>query len=792
MSAPTPGLSASEARRRLAEHGPNVVTGEGTRSPWRILAAQLASPMIWLLLGACALSAALREVVDAVAILAIVVANAIVGFVQEFRAERALAALRSLTAPRARVVRDGELTTLPAAEVVVGDLLALEAGDIVAADAALVEAHALLVNEAMLTGESVAVEKRVGDTPSEAPLAERFGSVFSGTAVAAGTARAVVTATGMATELGKVATLLTTATQQATPLRQRLAQTSRVLLWAALAVVGVVAASGLLHGRDWMEVLLSSVSLAVAAVPEGLPAVVTIALAIGVQRMARRNVLVRRLAAVETLGCVTVICTDKTGTLTTGTMTVREVTGDRRATLTAAASCCDAELRADGTATGDPTEVALLRAAAELGVHRGDLEASNPRTETWPFDTEKRRMAVLRADGVIAVKGAVEAVQPLCTPASEESAVLMAGQGLRVLAVAAGPHVGGEPRDLTFVGFVGLADPPRPEATAAVAAARHAGVQVVMITGDHPATARAIATEMGILDAGTEPENIVHARTTPEGKLNIVRDWKARGQIVAMTGDGVNDAPALREAHVGVAMGSGGTEVTREAADIVLTDDNFASLVAGIHEGRGVFDNIRKALVFLVGGNAGELLVMLLASLSGLPLPLVPLHLLWINLVTDGFPALALAMEPVPAGVMARPPKTPGEPILGRTEWRTVLWIAVLDAGVTLGMFVWALGAHDLATARSLAFTTLVLCEVLRSFAARSAEQRALTLGLATNARLAWAVGVSIAVQFGLHLLPWTRAVFGLAPLGLVEVGLVLSLGAIPLVVLELRKGLVV
>jgi P-type Ca2+ transporter type 2C len=789
----TSGLSSADAALRRSKVGPNQVEKEQAVSALRLVLAQFSSPVIWLLLGACAVSALLGERLDAIAIAAIVVLNAVVGFVQEYRAERAVLALRSMTAPRARVLRDGRATTIAAIDVVPDDVLLLEAGDLVAADARLLEASELLLNESALTGESAPVQKNTRAAPAGAALAERHGSVFMGTAVANGTGSAVVVATGMATELGKVAHLLSTAQQSDTPLQVRLARVSRVLLYLCVGVVAAVATTGLLRGVPWMDVLLMAVSLAVAAVPEGLPAVVTIALALGVQRMVSHNVLVRHLPAVETLGCATVICTDKTGTLTTGVMTVREVWSTAPAELLdAACACCDAELDPSETVgTGDPTEVALLVAGVEHDIRRAKIEQDRPRVATHPFDSDRKRMSIKRADGVLYVKGAIEATLPLCiagTEGAEQNNERMAAAGLRVLAVAVG-H-GDREADLKLLGLVGIADPPRPEAIHAVAAARSAGIRTVMITGDHPITARAIAKELGILGETDDPTHIVHARATPEDKLTIVRHWKEQGEVVAMTGDGVNDAPALREAHIGVAMGKAGTEVSREAADLILTDDNFASVVAAIREGRGIFENIRKTLVYLLSGNAAELTVMLGAALLGLPLPLLPLQLLWINLVTDGLPALALVTDPIEGDVMKQPPRRNDEPMLAREQWLHVGWTALLQAAVCLGVFAWALEARNLTTARDLAFSALAIGELFRAFSARSNRHTFLTLGLWSNPRLLSVVLISVGVQLGLHYVPWTQSLFQLEGLSLADCGLVLALGALPTVLLELNKVL--
>ena len=791
----TTGLTSTEAQRRLVEFGPNEISREQATNPLALLARQFASPVIWLLLGAAALSAALGELLDATAIGTIVIVNAAIGFFQEHRAERAVLALRSMTAPQARVMRDGHSVMTPANTVVPGDLLVLEAGDVAAADARLHTAHALTTNEAALTGESTPVEKTTVPTAPDTPLADRHDFVFMGTSVSTGTGVAEVVATAMQTELGKIAHLLATAQETVTPLQRRLARVSQTLLYLCGGIVAMVALAGWLRGWPLLQVFMAAVSLAIAAVPEGLPAVVTIALSVGVQRMAARQVLVRRLPAVETLGCATVICTDKTGTLTTGVMRVRELWGpDQTKLLFAGAACSDAELGADHLAgVGDPTELAILIAGAERGIHRHQIEATAPRVTVTPFDAVTKRMSIERADGSVYIKGAVESVLPLCVSGVDgavQANTQMAERGLRLLAVAVAP-AGGEPR-AALLGLIGLADPPRTEAIAAVAAARAAGITTVMITGDHPVTARAIARELGILsgpDTADDPAQArVHARATPEDKIRIVREWKARGAVVAMTGDGVNDAPALREAHIGIAMGRTGTEVTREASHMVLADDNFASIVAAIREGRGIFDNIRKTLVYLLSGNTAELTVMLVAALGGLPLPLLPLHLLWINVVTDGLPALALVVDPPEDDVMQRPPRHPDEPMLGRAEWRFIITTGLLQAAATLGVFVWALYARDLSEARNLAFSVLVFGELFRAFAARSTTKVFWEVGVFTNLRLLGVVAFSVLMQLGIHYIPAAQAVFDVGPLSTADCALTLLVALGPVTIIEMSK----
>ena len=785
------GLSSAEAQRRLAEFGANEIRRDQASSRLGLLIGQFSSPVIWLLLGASVLSAALGEVLDATAIGTIVIVNAAIGFFQEYRAERAVMALRSLTAPRARVERDGRGVMVAADTVVPGDLLVLEAGDVVAADARLHTAHALTTNEAPLTGESTPTEKVTTSSGPETRLADRHDLVFMGTSVATGTGLAEVVATGMQTELGKIAHLLETAEESVTPLQRQLAQVSRTLLYICGGIVALVGAAGLLRGWPLMQVFMASVSLAIAAVPEGLPAVVTIALAVGVQRMAARHVLIRKLPTVETLGCATVICTDKTGTLTTGVMRVRELWGsDQTKLLFAGAACSDAEIGRDGhVGVGDPTELAILMAAAERGIHRGEIEKTNPRFAEIPFDSVLKRMSIERADGRRYIKGAVEGILPLCVAGVDGAAQAnteLASRGLRVLAVAVAPA--GAEAQATLLGLIGIADPPRPEAIAAVAAARAAGITTVMITGDHQETARAIARELGIVSGPGSQDAVVHARATPEDKIRIVREWKARGAVVAMTGDGVNDAPALREAHIGIAMGLTGTEVTREASDMVLADDNFASIVAGIREGRGIFDNIQKTLVYLLSGNTAELTVMLVAALGGLPLPLLPLHLLWINVVTDGLPALALVVDPPEEDVLQRQPRHPDEPILGRVQWRTIITTGLLQAAVTLAVFVWALNARDLSEARNLAFSVLVFGELFRAFAARSTTRVFWEVGVFSNVWLLGVVVGSVLMQLGIHYIPAARAVFEIGPLSPADCALTLLVALVPVTVIEVAK----
>lgn len=829
------GLSSAEAAHRLISSGPNELK-EGKRiSPWQIFVGQFKSLIVWILILAGIVSGVLGETVDAIAILAIVVLNAVIGFYQEHSAEKSIAALKKMAAPQAKVWRDGAIRAVPAAEIVTGDVLELEAGDLVAADARLLSAASFKCVESALTGESEAVEKQaVTLDEAEVPLGDRKNMIFMGTGVAAGSGRAVVVATAMQTEIGGIAGLLAAAgADEETPLQQKLTSFGRILVWASLGIVALLFLLGLLRGMPFLELFMTAVSLAVAAVPEGLPTVVTIALALGVMRMSRRRALVRRLPAVETLGSTNVICTDKTGTLTVGEMTVRvlyvagqtfEVTGegygpegevcvagkaaDERQTkhLRELANnllgCNNAHLAFENgqwQAIGDPTEGAMLSAGHKAGVTQEVIEQEMPKRREIPFDSDRKRQSVIRRmpDGChrAFINGApdlllqhctqiltAEGVRPITDADRAEIAAQntrLAAQALRVLGSAhrdldavLPEQVTAEEveRNLVFVGLTGMYDPPRTEAKEAIAKCRSAGIRVVMITGDHPHTAAAIARELGISTgdaralSGAELDQIsddelhqrvtevdVYARVTAAHKLRIIRAWKASGAVVAMTGDGVNDAPAIKGADIGIAMGRSGTEVTKQASDMIVTDDNFASIVAAVEEGRGIYDNIRKTLQYLLAGNCGELLLMTAAIILGLPMPLLALHLLWINLVTDGLPALCLATDPIDGDVMKHPPRSRNERITDGGFLGTMLLTGLLTAGVSLAVYVYALKHESLETARTHAFATLVFAELLRSFGARSETRPLWRMNLLSNLNLLLVVSVSFGIQVWSH-----------------------------------------
>jgi P-type Ca2+ transporter type 2C len=881
------GLAVAEAARRLAADGPNSLPEKAGINPWLLLLGQFKSLVIWVLIVAGVVSGFMGEGVDAAAILIIVVLNGVIGFLQEYQAEKSIAALRKMTAPSAKVRRDGQVSVAPAADLVRGDIIELESGDLVPADARLLEVAGLRCLEAALTGEPEAVVKAADTLAGDAlPLGDRRNMVYMGTSVAMGAATALVVGTALATEIGKIASLIESAsTEESTPLQKRMDALGRTLVWICLGLVAVLFGLGLLRGREPLELFLTAVSLAVAAAPEGLPAVVTVALALGVKRMARRNALIRRLPSVETLGSATVICTDKTGTLTAGSMTVTELyvagenfqvegaglapigavriggkvpDADQLAHLHLLAEIETATLTAnlyqdkatdeggnrdeDGAewkVAGDPTEGALLAVAGKLGLPR-KAPAEGGKLFAFPFDSDRKRASAgCKAPGSgyrILVNGAPDVLLDLCTRIYSGSGILpmnaearerilaanaaLAARGLRVIgsafrddapAAAGGPlripEVAEAERDLIFVGLAGMYDPPRMEAKAAVATCRQAGIRVVMINGDHPSTALAIGRDLGIAgDADSAltgadldglddealrakvPGTAIYARVTAEHKLRIVRAWKSLGAVTAMTGDGVNDAPALKGADIGIAMGRSGTEVTKQASDMIVTDDNFASIVAAVEEGRGIYQNIRNTLQFLLAGNSGELLLMMVAIVAGLPSPLLPVHLLWINLVTDGLPALCLASERIDPDVMRLKPRAQTEFLSDGYFRNTLLLTGFLTAGVSLAAFLWGLKYHGRAEAQSLAFTTLVFAELLRSLGARSEDKPIWKLNPRGNLPLFAVVALSVTAQILLHQYPVLEKVLKTVPLSLPECLAFLGLGAVPLLVMELLK----
>lgn len=844
------GLDSDEAGRRSVKYGPNAIQEQRRRHPWKIFLDQFTDFMILVLLAAAFVAGLVGEPEDTVAILVIVVLNGVIGFVQEYRAEKAIAALKRLAAPHATVRRDGQVQTLSASQLVPGDVVLLETGNLIPADMRLVEAVQLKVDESPLTGESVPVEKQEAPLRDvNLPIGDRRNMAYKGALVTYGRGGGVVVATGMNTELGKIATMLSEEEEVKTPLQKRLARFGQRLALAALAICVIVFAVGVLQGKSIVLMFLTAVSLAVAAIPEALPAVVTISLALGARGMVRKNALVRRLPAVETLGSVTYICSDKTGTLTQNKMRVEQVYVDGRLEkevnpqvaktqpwrlfYQALALNNDATRNESGAVVGDPTEVALYMAAREVGYEQTEIGETARRYAEIPFDSERKCMTTFHrdAEGVIAfTKGAPETVVEKCKTVSRESgevavdttellqcAAEMAADGLRVLAVAvrrwAELPTERSPQkvetEMTFLGLAGLMDPPREEAREAVAQCMSAGITPVMITGDHPATAQAIARRLGILtnaDAvltGQELSQIspsaferrvkytrVYARVAPAQKIRIVKGLQDQGEFVAMTGDGVNDAPALKRADIGVAMGKTGTDVAREAAHMILLDDNFATIVAAVRAGRRIFDNIRKFIKYTMTSNAGEIWTIFLAPFLGLPIPLLPIQILWINLVTDGLPGLALAAEPEERGLMQRPPRPPQESIFAHGMWQHIVWVGLLMGGVSLVTQAWAYhGGSD--QWRTMVFTTLTISQMAHVLAIRSEKDSIFQQGAWSNAPLLGAVALTFLLQLSTIYVPFFNGIFKTAPLSATELGICLALSTVVFIAVEMEKWLI-
>ncbi|MGJ0525728.1 cation-translocating P-type ATPase [Burkholderia gladioli] len=846
------GLDNAEASRRLKQHGPNLIAELRQRGIAGMIGVQFRDAMILVLMATALLSGILGDLKDSLVILAIVLLNAAIGFSQEVRAERAMAELKRLAAHDVSVIRGGRRSTVPSATLVPGDIVLLEAGGEVPADMRLIDAIRLRVNEATLTGEAAPVEKRVAPLDDAAlPFADQTNMAFKGTMVAYGRGRGMVVATGMDTRLGHIAALLENVPPTPTPLQARLKRFGRQLTVLILIVCAGIFVSGVLRGNAVMLMLLTSTSLAVAVIPEALPAVVTVMLAMGVRKLARRNALVRKLAAVETLGSVSYICTDKTGTLTLNEMRVVELypcgegrmdvasaaqCGSAASLFEAAALCNDVEYDVQGRPMGDPTEVALYRAAEAAGHDRRRLEKTMPRCMEFAFDSDRKRMTTFHraAGGFVAYsKGAPEAIIERCTTMAggnhdradqaarfEREALLavagaMAEDGLRVLAIAQrtwpalpAPECLSDRVEtgLTLLGLVGMLDPIRPGAHDAVATCRSAGITPVMITGDHPATARAIAGRLGMLGDGDRVmsgrelaalseadlaaciEHVkVFARLDPAQKIRIVEAIQAHGHYVAMTGDGVNDAPALARANIGVAMGQAGTDVAREASSLVLLDDNFATIVAAVEEGRRIFDNIRKFIRYGLSGNAAELWVIMAAPVLGLPLPLLPTHILWINLLTDGLPGLALAAEPAEPRIMARPPRPPREGLFSGGMWQHILWAGLAMALVVLAVQAWALSSNHAAW-QTMTFSVLAFSQMGYVLAIRSERRSLLTQGLRSNSPLLGSVLLTLALQMAAIYAPPLNTLLGTSPLTPLELAVSLAASLVIFLLVELEK----
>jgi Ca2+-transporting ATPase len=863
------GLNEEEAQKRLVEFGPNELRKEKGKSPWSIFFEQFKDFLILLLLAATLISLLIGEIFDAAAIMAIVVMSAFLGFLQEYRAERALEALKEMAAPLATVLRGGRERRIPARELVPGDIVLVHPGDRVPADARLIEEFNLKVDEAPLTGESVPVNKEVAVLSPETALADRKNTLYAGTTITYGRGKAAVVATGMETEFGRIAQMIQMVVEEATPLEKRMAEIGKWLGIGSLAVVAVVSLLGILRGHALLEMFLWGVSLAVAAVPEALPAVVTGALAIGVQRMARRDAIVRRLPAVETLGCTSFICSDKTGTLTKSEMTVRhiwldgegiEVTGvgyepqgefireadplegneNLNLLLRTALLCNDAHLERRSEAwsiIGDPTEGALVVAAAKAGLDKRELDGLYPRIAEVPFTSERKRMSTVHATSegakIVCAKGAPEILLARCSQIRQDGHIVqlgevdregilkaneeMAAEALRVLGVAYRELPDGHDftedaieKDLVFLGLMAMIDPPRDEVRDALRLCEEAGVEVAMVTGDHKLTALAIARELGMLEreqpilTGLELDKLedekfeemvedvaAYARVSPEHKMRIVEALKKRGHIVAMTGDGVNDAPALKRADMGVAMGITGTEVTREASDMVLADDNFATIVAAIEEGRAIYANVKKYLAYLLSCNVGEILIMFVASLMGLPLPLTAIQILWVNLVTDGLPAIALGVDPPEPDIMLRPPRDPKESVFTTPVKLLIAVISILMAVGIVPVFAAVLQKGGLVKAQTMAFTMMTMFEMFNAFNCRSERHSIFQVGPLGNIWLILAVFSSILLQAAVLYIPFLQTIFGTTGLSLSEWLLITAISSSALIVVEIGKQLV-
>lgn len=861
------GLSTEEALSRLKQFGPNELEKGEKINPFKIFVKQFKETLIIILLIATLISAIVGEVLDAIAILAIIIACAFLGFFQEYRAEKALEALKKMTAPKALVIRDGEEKEILARDIVVGDVILLRIGQKVPADARIIEGVNLKIDESMLTGESTPVEKTVNPIPLNTPLAEMNNMVFAGTIVVNGKGKAIVTSTGMNTEFGKIAKLIQTAKIIKTPLEIKMQHVGKWLGIAALIVVSLISILGILRGYGVFEMFIWGVSLAVAAVPEALPAVVTGALAIGTRRMAKRKAIIRKLPAVETLGCTTVICADKTGTLTKAEMTVRkiffndeiiDVTGvgyepkgkflknkeviciDEFLNLLLKASllCNDAKLEKNGKSwriIGDPTEGALIVLAMKAGLSQEKIKKEYPRIGEIPFTSERKLMTTIHltpkeGKKIAFVKGAPEVLLEKCTKILKNGKIIsleknekekilkineeMAKNALRVIGIAY-KHLPKDLKefneekienDLIFLGLTGMMDPPREEAIQAIRLCEKAGIKVKMITGDHKLTAIAIAKELGLLKeneivlTGTELDMlsdeefekivekvVVYARVLPEHKLRIVKALKKKGHIVAMTGDGVNDAPALKNSDIGISMGITGTDVTKEASDMILADDNFATIVAAVEEGRGIYDNIKKYLMFLLSCNIGEILIMAIATLIGLPLPLLALHILWVNLVTDGLPALALGVDPPDPDLMERPPRSPKESIFHGIKV-IIVAIAIIMTFTTLSVFSWFLNEKNLIKARTMAFSTIVMFELFTSFACRSEKHPLIRIGPFKNKFLILSVIISALMLLIVIYIPILATLFKVAQLTLSDWIIVFLVSPSAFIAIEIWK----
>lgn len=814
------GLTQKEIIKARIKFGPNLLIKEKKSNRFQIFIKQFMNTMTYMLLFAVLTSLFLNEYLDAIAIILILLLNSIVGYIQEAKAEEAIEALKNLSTPKARVLRGGKTHNIASSDILPGDILQLEAGDYIVADAYIIDSHQLQCDEAVLTGESMPVDKSAGVLPSDSTLSDRSNMLHAGTALTAGSAHALVVSIGMHTEIGKIADLLEKIKSEKTPLQLKLQKVSNNLLIAGLFIMVFVVIIGLIKGDNWVDIFMYSISLAIAAIPEGLPAIVTLALALAIRRMSKRNAIVRKMSAVETLGSTDIICTDKTGTLTTGNMRVRDVfvlnSDDEIKLKLAAVNCNNASL--DNGGSGDPTEIALLLMAPEHLKLR--------RLYEWSFESVRKRMSVAVSDegkNIIYCKGAPETTLPRCVLTKEDkdkidqAIIEYSIKGSRVLAFATRESSNSENLNqlnsddievnLKFLGLVALADPPKPESIIAINSCKQAGIKVVMITGDHPLTALAIARELGIVDdkmndlvlSGSQLETLsqevfkrkveevlVYARVTPAQKLKIVKALQANGHTVAMTGDGVNDAPALKKASIGISMGKGGTEVARQASSMILTDDNFATIVSAVEEGRAINGNIKRTIQYLLSTNIAELLIVLGSVLLGLPMPFVPLTLLWINLITDGMPSLALAAEPVEKNFLATSPKPSSESFFSGGFMKEMLFVGILMTIISLSVYAYVLKNAEQSVAQGYAFNLLVYLSLFRSLSCRSETKTYFQLKI--NPYHIVAVILPISLQLILENTLFFQNLFKISPLSLKEHLLLMLLGAIPVSLIEFNK----
>lgn len=844
----TTGLTEEEIKHRQQHYGPNAILTKEGRGIWRIMLQQFSDFMIIVLIFAAIVSGLVGEPQDAIAIVVIILLNAVIGFVQDYRAEKALAALKKLAAPAATVRRNNQIAVIPSDQLVPGDVVILEDGNLIPADLRLSNIAQLQVNEAALTGESQPVNKiSTGLDDAELAIADRLNVAYKGTVVTRGRGEGIVTAIGMQTEIGKIATLLTEEDTTKTPLQKRLTRFGKRLAILILCICAVIFVTGLLRGEPSVLMFLTAVSLAVAAIPEALPAVITISLALGAKKMARLNALTRSLPAVETLGSVTYICSDKTGTLTENAMRLEDIycdgtmhkkvidNGSDVWALTARALLLNNDVNEgiNGKLSGDPTEVALYEAIQKTGYQKAQLIIDLPRIDEIPFDADRKRMTTIHQhdDAYISfTKGAAEAMVDICqnTLTSYGLQVLnkekilqqiqqMASQGYRVLGVAyrnwhkqpRTVNVSRIESDLTFLGLVGLIDPPRPEAFNAVRLCKSAGITPVMITGDHPATALAIAERLDIAKpneqvlTGADLDEIsdhqfekmvrhvrVYARVTPAQKIRIVKALQDLDEYVAMTGDGVNDAPALKKADIGIAMGQKGTDVAREASQLILLDDNFATIVTAVREGRRIFDNIRKFIKYTLTSNSGEIWVLFLAPFLGLPIPLLPIHILWINLVTDGLPGLALVTEPEERGIMKRSPRPPNESIFAHGLWQHMVWVGLLIGAVSLIAQSWAFHTGS-DTWQTMVFTTLTFAQLAHVLAIRSERESLFSIGIFSNRYLIGAIVLTVLLQLATIYIPFLQPIFKTQPLTFNELAICCALSSLVFIAVEIEKWLI-